>query len=404
MNMTYENLKSFDKDRKNPVLIKQVRQLLYDFSYSDLSKIFLNKDDCQTIRKSIINYLYSGSFTLNNELQLNTDAEKKLKAAIFKDYKKAIDNLNKIEEKSKKLLNEIQNIKSIKTDAENSFNFEEHFYNAYFDIWQVINIEHETFINSIELVNYLLIYEAPPFSNDVIKYKDKYFLTSNKKSYASAIKTCFNSRDPVKKVLIDNNVAYFDLIMGCLPIANEKKEVDLRKKWCYNDEFKIGGKALPIVLLELGICYVLKNVKKPIIKFPKIAIGAPVKTSSSIFEYYTDNPMKVLICNSLSPNFLGPTGSRIRKELDICEFIFLPATPVGPATPAGPVAQVNPDKSSQSLKDYTEILSIDISGPNSINGFKKYKKGLFLPLHKANIISTANSPNGDLLKNAFDNY
>lgn len=172
--------------------------------------------------------------------------------------------------------------------------------------------------------------------------------------------------------------------MGCLPIADEEKiDSSLRYKWCYKDKFKIGGKALPIVLLELGICYVLKNVKKPIIKFPKIAIGTPVNTSRSIFEYYADNPMKVLIRNSLLPNFLS---FRIRNELDICEFIFLT------------------EKSSHTLEHYTEILSIDISGPNSINGFKKYKKGLFLPLHKANIISTANSPNGDLLKNAFDNY
>ena len=383
MNMKYVDLKEFDTNREDDRLIIQVRQLLYDFSYSDLSKIFRDKHECQTIRKSIINYLYSGSFTLRDDEHLIKAAEDKLKAAIFKDYKKAIDNLNKIEQKSTDLSKEIESIQKIKTEAEISFNFEEHFYNAYFEIWKVINLAHITFIESIELVNYLLIYEAPPFSIDINNYKEKYFLTSNNGHYASAIKTCFNSRDPVQKVLIDNNVAYFDLIMGCLPIANEKKEVDLRKKWCYNDEFKIGGKALPIVLLELGICYVLKNVKKPIIKFPKIAIGAPVKTSRSIFEYYTDNPMKVLIKNDRISYFMD---FEKRNEPDICEFIFLT------------------DKSSYTLEDSTEILSLDISGPNSINGFKKYKKGVFLPLHKANIISAANSPNGDLLKNAFDNY
>ena len=385
MNMTYNELIKFDTNKENVVLIKQVRQLLYDFSYSDLSKIFRDKHECQTIRKSIINYLYSGSFTLLDDKHLIEAAEDKLKAAIFKDYKKAINNLNKIEEKSIALEDEINNIQNIKTAAESSFNFEEHFYNAYFEIWKVINLAHITFIESIELVNYLLIYEAPPFSIDINNYKEKYFLTSNNGHYASAIKTCFNSEKNgvVKEILKNNNVAYFDLIMGCLPIANEKKEVDLRKMWCYNPEFKIGGKALPIVLLELGICYVLKNVKKPIIKFPKIAIGAPVKTSRSIFEYYTDNPMKVLIKNDRISYFMN---FEKRNELDICEFIFLT------------------DKSSYTLEDSTEILSLDISGPNSINGFKKYKKGVFLPLHKANIISAANSPNGDLLKNAFDNY
>ena len=384
MNMTYEDLKRFDNNREDSGLIIQVRQLLYDFSYSDLSVIFPNKGECEKIRKSIINYLYSGNFTLENDLHLFNDAEDKLKKAIFKDYQKAIDNLNKIEAKSKELKNEIKSIQKIKTDAEGKFNFYEHFYKAYFEIWHVINSAHKDFIEKIELVNYLLIYEAPPFDTDKEKFKKKYFLTSNGGNYGNPIKRCFNSKDDVKKVLKDNNVAYFDLIMGCLPIADENKgENDLRYKWCYNIEFKIGGKALPIVLLELGICYVLKNVKEPIIKFPKIAIGAPVNTSRSIFEYYADNPMKVLIRNSHSTNFLD---SEKRKELDISEFIFLP------------------DKRSPSLKDCTEILSIDISGPNSINRFKKYEKGVFLPLHKANIVSASNSPNGTLLKNAYDNY
>jgi hypothetical protein len=383
MNMTYEDLKKFDIKREDSGLIIQVRQLLYDFSYSDLEKKY--PVEHKLLRKSIINYLYSGQFTLLNDLHLINTAEVKLKKAIFKDYKKAIDNLNKIVGKSKEFEKKIKSIQKIKTDVERNFKFEEHFYNAYFEIWHVINKAHKDFIENIELVNYLLIYEAAPYSNEINDYDMKhYFLTSNVGNYANCINNCFNSKDDVQKVLKDNNVAYFDLIMGCLPIADENKEFGLRKKWCYNAEFKIGGKALPIVLLELGICYVLKNVKKPIIKFPKIAIGAPVNTSRSIFEYYTDNPMKVLINNLLLPNFLD---SRQRKELDICKFIFLP------------------DKSSRSLKDCTEILFIDISGPNSINGFKKYKKkGVFLPLHKANIISAANSPNGDFLKNAFDNY
>ncbi len=391
--MTYEELKNFDKNRTNDCLIKKVRQLLYDFSYSDLNKIFSDRFECQIIRKSIINFLYSGRFTLRDDLSLTDAAKNKLKAAIFKDYKKAIDNLNKIEENSEGLEAEINNIKKIKKEAESSFDFDEHFYNSYFKIWKVINSAHKKYIKSIELVNYLLIYEAPPFSNEINGYcKEKYFLTSNKGNYAGSINDCFYSDDNVIKILKENNVikilkennvAYFDLIMGCLPIPVKNKKDDLRKKWCYNPDFKIGGKALPIVLLELGICYVLKNVKKPIIKFPKIAIGAPVNTSRSIFEYYTDNPMKVLIKNDRISHFMV---FKKRNKLDICEFIF------------------KTDKSSHSLKDFTEILSIDISGPNSINGFKKYKEGIFLPLHKANIISAANLPNGELLKNAFDRH
>ena len=378
--MTYKDLKKFDNNREDPRLIIQVRQLLYDFSYSDLKKKY--PAEHELLRKSIINYLYFGEFTLEKDKDLKEEAKSKLKIAILKNYSKDIVKLKK-KPQTPNIIAEINNLEKIKKNIDENFDFDNHFYNAYFEIWHVINSAHKNFIEEIELVNYLLIYEAPPFDTDKEKFKKKYFLTSNGGNYGNPIKRCFNSEDDVKKVLKDNNVAYFDLIMGCLPIADENKGVDLRYKWCYNTAFKIGGKALPIVLLELGICYVLKNVKKPIIKFPKIAIGAPVNTSRSIFEYYADNPMKVLINNSLLHDFLG---SRKRKKLDICKFIFLS------------------EKSSHTLEHYTEILSIDISGPNSINGFKKHKKGLFLPLHKANIISTANSPNGDLLKNAFDNY
>lgn len=379
--MTYKDLKSFDNNREDPRLIIQVRQLLYDFSYSDLKKKY--PAEHELLRKSIINYLYFGEFTLEKDKDLKGEAKSKLKIAILKNYSKDIVKLKK-KPQTPNIIAEINNLEKIKKNIDENFDFDNHFYNAYFEIWHVINSAHKNFIEEIELVNYLLIYEAPPFDTDKEKFKKKYFLTSNGGNYGNPIKRCFNSEDDVKKVLKDNNVAYFDLIMGCLPIADENKGVDdLRYKWCYNIAFKIGGKALPIVLLELGICYVLKNVKKPIIKFPKIAIGAPVNTSRSIFEYYADNPMKVLINNSLLHDFLG---SRKRKKLDICKFIFLS------------------DKSSHSLKDCTEILSIDISGPNSINGFKKYKEGVFLPLHKANIVSAANSPNGEFLKNAFDNY
>lgn len=382
--MIYDKLKEFDNNKADAELIKSVRKLLYDFSYSNLSIIYKNKAECQKVRKSIINYLYTGSFKLQDDIDLDKKVEELLKKAIFKDYNKAIDNLNKIEVKTKAVRDEIKKIKELKENAESGFDFNRHFFDAYFKIWEKINSAHKTFIKSLKLVNYLLVYEAPPFSK-VLPRKyiaEKYFLTSNKGNYAGSIKSCFDSESDVTTILKEKNVAYFDLVMGCLPIADEKK-FDLRQEWCYEEKFKLGGKALPIVLLELGISYILTNTRGPIIKFPKIAIGTPVKTSKAIFEYYTDNPMKVFILNNKLNDFLD---FKKRKKLNIHDFIFLS------------------DQSPHELKNFTEILSIDISEPNSINGFKKHKEHVFLPLHKANIISVANSPNGELLKNAFDNY
>jgi hypothetical protein len=380
--MEYEELKEFDNDRTNEDLIKKVRKLLYNFSYCDLSDIYPNKGECQKIRKSIINFLYSAKFTLDNDSDINPSAELKLKNAIFKNFNKALESLKKIK-KNRVVNDRIKEINKLKLDLEHSFDFNGDFYDNYIEIWKKINLEHVNFIKNLDLVNYILIYEAPPFSNDANNYLEKnYFLTSNKGNYATSLKTCFNSKKmTVKDVLITNNVAYFDLIMGCLPIADEKKD-DLRDKWCYNKDFKIGEKALPVVLLELGIYYILTNINQ-IIKFPKIALGAPIKTSRAIFEYYSDNPMKVLLPNNKLSDFLDLNK---RKNIDMFDYIFLPAI------------------NKLIDKNYTEILSIEISNPNSINGFKKLKKGVILPLHKANIVSAANSPNGELLKNAYDNY
>ena len=245
--MTYKDLKSFDDNREDPDLIIQVRQLLYDFSYSDLKKKYPTEHEL--LRKSIINYLYFGEFKLEKDKDLDGEAKSKLKIAILKNYSKDIVKLKK-KIQTPNIIAEIKNLEEIKKNIDKNFDFDNHFYKAYFEIWHVINSAHKNFIKEIELVNYLLIYEAPPFDTDKEKFKKKYFLTSNRGNYGNPIKRCFNSKDDVKKVLKDNNVAYFDLIMGCLPIADENKgEDDLRYKWCYNIEFKIGGKALPIVLL-----------------------------------------------------------------------------------------------------------------------------------------------------------
>ena len=55
------------------------------------------------------------------------------------------------------------------------------------------------------------------------------------------------------------------------------------------------------------------------------------------------------------------------------------------------------------LNDYEEKISIDVSQANTPSTFKNIdSKGILLPLHKSNIVSSANSPHGELMKNAFD--
>ena len=386
--MTYERLKDFDKRKTDSDLINLVRSVLYNFSYKDLDKEYKG-EDVTIIRKSIINYLYVGKFTLEKDQDLCSNAICLIQNIIIKNYDNLISNLNKKfaeekEENKKEIKEEINKIRKIKNSAKRKFDFEKHFYNSYLKNWCEININHNKYIKEIDIVNFLLVYEAPPFSNDTTDYLSKYyFLTSNKGNYASTIKTCFNKKKTdVKKVLVDNNIAYFDLIMGGLPIADDKNKAtnSLRFKWCYNDDWKIGGKSLPIVLLELGICYLLTNLGRKIIKFPKIAIGAPVKTSITIFEYYSTGSMKVFIEKEQLTEYL------INPNISISDFIF-----------------PNPSEKSV-IANVVEILSVDIARTNSNLDYKKLENGILLPLHKSNIVSSANSPNAQLLKNAFDNY
>jgi len=55
----YQKLKEFDNDTNKTTNINYVKEILYKFSYCDLEDAF---DTPELIRKSVINYLYTGKW------------------------------------------------------------------------------------------------------------------------------------------------------------------------------------------------------------------------------------------------------------------------------------------------------------------------------------------------------
>jgi hypothetical protein len=361
------------KDKNDSANNTLIRQVLYDFNYTNLqNNDTYNKCEISKIRKGILNFIYFGSF--QDVPDLNAILNEAIKNDCIDEISKRKKKLNKKkyegEEEKVRLNGEIEDYEN---QLKAQFDFGDSFYTNFEGIADALIEEHKSHLKNLEKIEYILVYEAPPFKNKDFKdyLKENYFLTSNKGNYASSIKSCFESDKDCKEILKDNNTAYFDLFMAGMPIGNvEVKNKSLRECWCTDIDWEIGGKALPVVLFELGIFHLLKKKSRSIIKFPKIAIGAPIKTSVSILEYYHEKPLKIYVKNN--DNYLT------------LENVFF-----------------SPD--SIDLNYYKEIISIDVSQANTPSTFKKIdSKGILLPLHKANIVSSANSPHSVLMKNAFD--
>lgn len=372
--VSFDQIKNAFHKRECAENIKLIRQLLYDFNYTNLAS---NDKYCQSeignIRKGILNFIYFGSFQ-GDDNNLNAILNEAIKNDFIDEISKRKKKLTKKtpvqkEELEKEILN-------FENELEKDFDFNYSFYCNFSSIADVIIEEHKKYIKKLNKIEYILIYEAPPFKNkNACDYlSENYFLTSDKGNYASSIKSCFESDKTKKKcinILNENNTAYFDLFMAGMPIGNvEVNNKSLREWWCTDTKWLIGGKALPVVLFELGIFHLLKQKKHAIIKFPKIAIGAPIKTSVSILEFYHEKPLKIFV-------------KKNANDWTLADVIFTP--------------------DSIDLNDYEEKISIDVSQANTPSTFKNIdSKGILLPLHKSNIVSSANSPHGELMKNAFD--
>jgi hypothetical protein len=339
------SLLEYNSDRNNKDLIKKVREILYDFSYSDLSIAY---DNCDILRKSIFNFFYTGAFSIE------------LESPTIKQFSEIFSNyiVGQLEDAAGRTEIDAVNAEMVLLPTWLEF------YKNFSDNWSLINIKHNCYLNRLKAnpVKYVVVYEAPPYKKDK-ELKEVYFLMSNQGSYATTIKKSFNDQaNDVDCVMVHNNIGYFDLIMAQMPLST-----DIREKWSKDSNWNIGGKQLPVVLLELGVAHmILKGVE---FDRPVFALGPPAKTSASIFEHYSDKLFRV--------------WKKKVEELRLEHIVF-------------------EDPNSD---DFELVFSSDLSILNSNATHKKWGeqgKGEIFPLYKANVISGANFLSELLMKNAFD--
>ena len=378
--MTIDNLlktiKSFDGDGKNNhKTIMVIRELLYHCSYSKLEDLYKDGNDnidyegIAYVRKAIINFFYSGQFTLTDKDKLNEKAQIFLKNDFIDDNLE--ERLKELEPIYKKINNEESQEKE--SDLINQFysTSVEYDYNKFIqkviDIWSKIHEKYVEYLNELTEIDHIIVYEAPPCT---LEGEIAYFLINDQGRYSSALKSCFNeeSKKPIEDVLKDKKVGYFDLIMFPLPLSKENKfkKDHIRKFWSSDKQWMIGGKPLPVVLFELGLInFILNN--KTFSKKINFAFGTPENTSCSIFEHYADNNL-VIYRKKDSLNFAGIIFNKPTKE-----------------------------------KDYELIIDYEISKENNRLTHKEMKKkGVLFPLFKANVIDSSGWPNAELMKNAFN--
>jgi hypothetical protein len=390
----YSKLLEFDDDKtKN---INYVKEILYKFSYCNLADVF---DTPELIRKSVINYLYTGKFKLEDDTVITKDAKTCLKKILnYNDSDKLIELRQKLrveikkskevtitEKKREKINSEIvkinNDIKANKSKLYKKVDFDA-FYEQVHENWENIHEKHEElikkFVNNEKLVKYLIVYEAPPY----FYTKENYFLISNGGTYGNPIKECFSNsvkKDNISEILYEKETIYFDLIMAGIPIADAEigiqgapKPKPIRYFWSIDKRWEIGGKQLPIILLELGIFH-LFNMGVKFDKRPFIAIGTPLNTSASLFEHYSKNYLKVYYENP---------RKKEAKEITLGDFENLKF-----------------EANGKSIEFFTANLSL-VNTPSTFE--IRGTNGETYPLFKSNIIGSSNYPHANLLKNAFN--
>jgi len=161
----------------------------------------------------------------------------------------------------------------------------------------------------------IIVYEAPPFG------KKHFFKEGNKSNYFTAftfwkdsvLKNCIDkvwcsmvtknieindrtisksTKENIKKA-IQSGIVYIDLTMIPLPLTS-----DIRKEWSTNKKYLFGNKQLPVLMLEwalekLKLRFKEGGITNPFSPTCQIAIGTPINTSASIFEYYSNTLLKI---------------------------------------------------------------------------------------------------------------
>ena len=415
---TYQDLLELDtKTKSKKAFSDPVRMVLKDFMFKNLLKdesVFCSNPPAegdkefenhttsiQQIRHSIINYLYSGKFKLeefkgiynyskvtqsiiqenltsnfdfeiqscNHEIsqlddQLKITILKKEKEALNQKIQKFQDKLSAIESEkheyneNQKKINELE--LKVKTEKEeetliqliekNKKSTPNDFYNRIETSWNHVFNQYSTYLKNLNIklneepnlkFEKIIVFEAPPYISNK-EPKEAYFFTSASKQYSDPIRKCFDSSDKHKSLddfLVEYNLGFFDISLACLPLSKG----DIRKEWNTNDSFKIGNKQITVVLFEIAFEHFIEKVGiEHISEHPLFAIGAPVNCSAGIFEYYSENLLR--------------HGS----------------------------------------------ISVDLSITNNTTTYKKRKApGVTFPLYKSNIINSG-YPSDVLMKNAFN--
>ena len=295
---TYKTLIKLDKCKKNSEeFASAVRLILKDFMFKNLleetsvfcknipnqgNKKHINHvNNIKKIRHSIINYLYSGEFTLDQnptEYNYSAVALENIKAN-FKNYDKPDKFFNGIELSWKEILP------------------------AYTDYLKALETVPDGAISKI------IVYEAPPYNDPEAK---KYCLKSKKSNYFKAILKCFNPTSKSNPIdfLVENYLGFFDISIACLPLSKG----DIRKSWNTKEAFRIGNKQITVVLFELSFEHFINFIGiDKIAEHPLFAIGTPVNSSAGIFEYYSCNLLKVYKHNSNRDLKFEPTSDYQRR-------------------------------------------------------------------------------------------
>ena len=159
-------------------------------------------------------------------------------------------------------------------------------------------------------IDRIIVYEAPPFG------KDHFFQEEGKKSNYLTAFTFWNDSELTKYFMVNENIeindekiseitkeyiknaiqsgiVYIDLTMIPLPLTS-----DIRKEWSKKEKYLFGDKQLPVLMLEwalekLKLRFEKGGITNPFSPTCQIAIGTPINTSASIFEYYSNTLLKI---------------------------------------------------------------------------------------------------------------
>jgi hypothetical protein len=287
--MTYNDLIKLDNMPRTRNFEGDVKLILKDFMLKNLvadPSIFcdapptdsttkkdkeIHEDSIQKIRHSIINFLYSGQFTLDENGSNNYDYSEKALTKIKANIKPT----------------KYQNPDIFFKPIESSWNKILESYQSYLKALKEKLDKSDEEGKKVK-INKIIVYEAPPYNDPKAT---KYFLNNARSKYFYAIKNCFApaSKLPPIPFLVNYNIGVFDISLASLPLSKE----DIRKEWNKDEIFLIGDKQITVVLFEIAFDHFVEKIGiNNIAEHPLFAIGAPVNSSAGIFEYYSKNLLK----------------------------------------------------------------------------------------------------------------